>query len=314
MKIIGAGITGATIARILTDRGIKVTVYERGEIGGMCADYRKDGILVHKNGAHIWHNSDGEVQEFVERFTKFNEYVHIVKASYHGRLYDFPVNLNTFRQVCGITTEAEARKCHPNIMQEMFFKEYSLKQWGAMPPQEILNRVPIRYNDDNRYFTDRWQGIPVDGYKVMIENMLDGIEVIHENCHNADIVTGTIDEYYAYKLGVLPYRSMNFLHETRAAEYFQDVAIVNYTDETPYTRIIEHKHFEKVKTDNTIITYEFPRQWEPGMDRHYPMFDFDLYKKYTNLGGPIFAGRLGSYEYLNMNIAVKKAIELCKQI
>jgi len=304
MKIIGAGITGATIARILTDRGIKVTVYERGEIGGMCADHRERGIMVHKNGPHIWHNSDAEVQEFVERFTKFNNYIHRVKASYHGRLYDFPINLNTIEQTGKSIDE----------LKDMFFKEYSLKQWGQQPPQNVLDRIPIRSNHDDRYFTDRWQGIPIDGYKVMIENMLDGIEIIHENCHSADISTGTIDEHYAYKLGILSYRSINFVHETHEKEYFQDVAVVNYTDEIPYTRVTEHKHFEGLKTDHTIITREFPRQWEPKMNRHYPMFDYDLYNKYANLDGPIFVGRLGSYEYLNMNIAVKKAIELCKQI
>jgi len=304
VKIIGAGITGATIARILTDCGVKVTVYERDEIGGLCADRREGGILVHKNGAHIWHNSDAEVQEFVERFTKFNHYIHKVKASYHGQLYDFPINLNTIEQT-GKSLEE---------LKKMFFEEYSLKQWGQWPPQSVLDRIPIRSNHDDRYFIDRWQGIPVDGYKVMIENMLDGIEVIYENCHNADISTGTIDEHYAYKLGVLPYRSMNFVHETIEKEYFQDVAVVNYTDKTPCTRIIEHKYFEGLKTDHTIITREFSRQWEPGMIRHYPMFDYDLYREYTKLGGSIFVGRLGGYEYLNMNVAVKRAMQLCKQI
>ena len=148
----------------------------------------------------------------------------------------------------------------------------------------------------------------------MIENMLDGIEVIHENCHKADIVTGPIDEYYAYKLGALPYRSMDFLHETRKMEYFQDVAVVNYTDKTPYTRIIEHKHFENIKTNHTIITREFPRQWLPGRRRDYTMCDYELYSKYANVGRPIFTGRLGGYEHLNMNVAVKQAMELCKKL
>lgn len=196
----------------------------------------------------------------------------------------------------------------------MFYTQYSMKQWGVKPPQNVLNRIPIRYNFNDRYFDDIWQGIPMSGYKRMIENMLDGIEVIHEDFKGeADIYTGAVDEYFNYVYGVLSYRSMSFVHKTKSVPDFQGISIINHTDDKLYTRVIEHKHFYPVNTNHTIVSYEYPGAWQSGMERHYPMFDYKLYRKYKALGKrTIFAGRLGRYEYLNMNEAVKQAMDLCK--
>jgi len=316
MKIVGAGITGATIARILTDKGLKVIIYERNEIGGLCADKYDGKILVHKNGAHIWHNSYPEVQEFIERFTEFNNYIHRVKACKKGQIYSFPINLETFSQVFGASTPKEAKQCDLKKLKEMFYTRYSLKQWGVKPPRSVLDRIPVRYDFNDRYFDDIWQGIPIGGYKQMIENMLDGIEVIREDFKSeADIYTGAIDEYFNYVYGMLPYRSMNFVHKIKSVPDFQGISVINHTDDKFYTRVIEHKHFHPVETNHTIISYEYPGAWRPGMERHYPMFDYKLYRKYKALGGrTIFAGRLGQYKYLNMNETVKQAMDLCKQI
>lgn len=321
MLIIGAGLSGATIARILTDSGKDVIVYERKEVGGHCADYEIDGIMIHAHGPHIWHNSDPEVQQFIERFTEFNGYVHKCKANYNGTIYSFPPNLSTFHKIYGTNTIQEAKDVSLKKLRSILFDEYVLKLWGEKPPKWVTDRIPIRYTYNDRYFNDRWEGVPLKGYKNMIMNMLSGIDIVNEtfdyspvdiSLAEAVFYSGSIDEFYGYQHGTLPYRSLIFHHERINEPDFQGVSHMSYTSkDVPYHRIVEHKHFNPINSPTTWITKEYSIEWKNGMDRYYPKFDRGLYNKYAGIphDNIYFVGRLGQYRYLNMNVVVKLAMD-----
>lgn len=367
--VVGAGMFGAAAARALTDRGCRVLVAERrGHIAGNAYTEYVDGICVHRYGAHIFHTDDERVWEFVNRFARFNGYVHRVIADYHGESYSLPFNMNTFRELWGVTEPEDARRiidrqaaeagCGAEAGEAVNLEDYAIrqvgtdiyeklirgyteKQWGRPCrelPASIISRIPVRFEYDNRYFGDRYQGIPAGGYTAMAARMLEGIDVLTgtdfleegtrerlEAVVDRIIFTGQIDEFYGYCYGPLEYRSLRF--ETVAVTdgacgsgYFQPCAVVNYTDaETPWTRIIEHRHFEEdgTKPPVTVITREYPAEWRPGDEAFYPVCDernLARYERYRSLADKedrvIFGGRLGSYRYYDMDDAIAAALSL----
>ena len=373
--IVGAGLYGAAAARALTDHGYRVLVAERRDhIGGNAFTEDIDGICVHRYGAHIFHTDSERVWEFVNRFAAFNDFINEPLANWHGELYSLPFNMNTFRELWGVTEPEEARSVideqirasglsgieKPADLEEQaislvgtdiyekLIRGYTEKQWGkacSELPASIIRRVPVRYEYNNNYFDDRYQGIPECGYTAMIERMLDGIDVITgtdflepENRSRLSaesdriIYTGQIDAFYDYCYGPLEYRGLRFETETvnTGGEYFQPRAVVNYTDrETPWTRIIEHRHFtedacSRSPADNfrtTVITREYPSVWKPGDEAFYPVNDENNRKKYDRYlslaeGDEkiIFGGRLGSYRYYDMDDAIEAALCLADKI
>lgn len=351
--IVGAGLYGATVANKLAKQGKKVIVVEkRPHIAGNCYSEVVHNINVQKYGAHIFHTSNEEVWKFVNTYAKFNNYVHNVLANFNGEIYHLPFNMNTFKEIYGVTDPEEAKKLlqeeikkvyteNPknlkeqalNLVGEKIFKilieGYTEKQWNKkceeLPPF-IIKRLPVRYEYNNDYFSDKYSGIPIGGFTKLIENILEGIEVKcnydylkHKNeipCKKI-IFTGPIDEYFDYCYGPLEYRSLRFEDEILKQEKFQEKSVVNYTDsKTPYTRIIEHKHFDDAKSDYTVITREYPSDWKQGMEAYYPVNDEKnniLYQKYLDLakkdGNVYFGGRLGMYRYFNMDVVIAKALE-----
>lgn len=355
--VVGAGLSGAVFANAAKQAGKSVLVIDRREhIAGNVYTEEVDGINVHKYGAHIFHTSRKEVWNYVNRFAEFNNYINSPIANYHGKMYNMPFNMNTFCKIWpDVVTPADARAkiaeqvareniSNPENLEEQalslvgrdifetLVKGYTEKQWGRDCkdlPASIIKRLPCRFTFDNNYFNDRYQGIPVGGYTKMVERMLDGIEV-HCGVEYADLIVdrpdvasrtiycGPIDAYFNYELGHLEYRSLRF--ETEALDEFdhQGVAVVNYTArEVPYTRIIEHKHFEFGTQPTTIITREYPADWKPGDEPYYPINDArneGLYKKYSELaeqeGDVVFAGRLGGYKYYDMDKAIAAAFDL----
>jgi UDP-galactopyranose mutase len=309
--IVGSGLYGAVCARELTDRGKSCLVIERRDhIAGNVYTATQDGICVHVYGAHIFHTSDRRIWDYVNRFAAFNNFVNSPLANYQGELYNLPFNMNTFRQMWGVTTPAEARAIieqqraevtgEPQNLEEQaislvgrdlyekLIQGYTEKQWGRVCselPAFIIRRLPVRFTYDNNYFDDRYQGVPLDGYTALVAGMLDGIETrcgvdYYARRHELDglarrtIFTGQIDEYYGYRFGALEWRSLQFETETLATDNYQGVAAVNYTDsEMPYTRIVEHKHFVFGTQPVTVITREYPRAWEQGRDAYYPVND-----------------------------------------
>lgn len=362
--IVGAGISGAVFAHEAHRIGKRCLVIDRRDhIAGNIYTEGIEGIHVHKYGAHIFHTSLKNVWKYVNQFAEFNNYVNSPIANYHGEIYNMPFNMNTFSKMWGVFTPEEARaKIDEQIAQEnieaptnleeqalslvgrdifeKLVKGYTEKQWGRDCkdlPASIIKRLPCRFTYDNNYFNDRYQGIPMGGYTKMVERMLEGIEVrtgveyrdlIAEQPDIADrtIYCGPIDAFYDFKLGTLEYRSLRFESEILDEENHQGVAVVNYTDrETPYTRIIEHKHFEFCRDDNgnpqpkTVITREYPADWKPGDEPYYPINDArneKLYNEYRELakreGSVVFAGRLGGYRYYDMDKAIAAAFELVK--
>lgn len=362
--IVGAGISGAVFAHEAHRIGKRCLVIDRRDhIAGNIYTEDIEGIHVHKYGAHIFHTSLKNVWKYVSQFAEFNNYVNSPIANYHGEIYNMPFNMNTFSKMWGVFTPEEARaKIDEQIAQEnieapsnleeqalslvghdifeKLVKGYTEKQWGRDCkdlPASIIKRLPCRFTYDNNYFNDRYQGIPMGGYTKMVERMLEGIEVrtgveyrnlIAEQPDIADrtIYCGPIDAFYDFKLGTLEYRSLRFESEILDEENHQGVAVVNYTDrETPYTRIIEHKHFEFCRDDNgnpqpkTVITREYPADWKPGDEPYYPINDArneKLYNEYRELaereGSVVFAGRLGGYRYYDMDKAIAAAFELVK--
>lgn len=361
--IVGAGLYGASLARELTDRGCRVLVVEkRNHIAGNAYTEMQDGICVHMYGPHIFHTDSEEVWAFVNRFARFNNYVHQPAADFRGERYSLPFNMNTFREMWGVTgpEEAEAiiRKetnANPTNLEEQaislvgtdiyekLIRGYTEKQWGrpcSELPASIIKRIPVRYEYNNNYFDDRYQGIPVGGYTEMTARMLDGIKVMTgtdylepetrrdlESAADCVIFSGQIDEYYGYCYGPLEYRGLRFENETLRG-VFQDRAVVNYTDrETPWIRITEHRHFAgdagRGKTDAgaaydgmTIITREYPAAWKPGDIPFYPVSDDasrDRYLKYRELADADekvhFGGRLGSYQYYDMDDVILEALQ-----
>ena len=354
--IVGAGFYGCTLANMLHEAGKELLVLEkRSHIGGNSYTENINGIEVHKYGAHIFHTNREEVWNYLNQFDSFNNYKHHVKANYKGEIYDLPFNMNTFKQMWGVETKEEALKiiqnqtreyyCINNLVEQCLstvgydiysklIKGYTEKQWGRdckNLPSFIIKRLPIRFEFNNDYFDDPYQGIPEHGYTYIMKKMLDGIEVItnynyldneKEIEYNHLIFSGPIDEFFDYKFGRLEYRSLRFEEEVLDKEYYQDNSVVNYTDrETPYTRIIEHKYFNDTKNNKTIITKEYPLGGFVGKEPYYPINDKknnELYEKYKNYSKRFpyitFGGRLGDYRYYNMDEVVYNALEKAKTL
>ena len=349
--IVGSGLFGATFARLATDAGKKCLVIDRKEhIAGNCYTHDDGGIHIHRYGPHIFHTSNKKVWEFVQRFADFNNFILSPKSWSNGKLYSLPFNMNTFYEMWGTYRPEDAKRkideqsyMGPvrNLEEQALFlvgtdiyetliKEYTEKQWGRSArklPSFIIRRLPLRFTYDNNYFNDRFQGIPIGGYTKMFEKMLDGIEVrintdylqdkeYFDSIANKVIFTGPIDEYFDYSLGELDYRSLRFEEKRLGEENYQGNAIVNYCDNSrKYTRIIEHKHFEKVDTDHTVITKEYPQKYRRGLTPYYPINDKtnqDLYKKYKEMSNSLtnvmFGGRLAEYKYMDMHVVIESAM------
>ena len=339
----------------LKGKKVKV-IEKRNHIAGNIYTREEEGIQVHQYGAHIFHTSDKEIWDYVNQFAEFNRYTNSPVANYKGEIYNLPFNMNTFNKLWGVVRPAEAQakideqrailngKTPENLEEqaislvgtdiyEKLIKDYTEKQWGKPTtelPAFIIRRLPVRLTYDNNYFNDTYQGIPIGGYTQIVEKMLD-----HENIDvetNVDffenkeqymkdypkiVFTGMIDEFFDYKLGELEYRSLRFENETLDMENYQGNAVVNYTDaDTPYTRIIEHKHFEFGNQAKTIITKEYSKTWEKGDEPYYPVNNDrnnHLYKSYKKLadeqGNVIFGGRLGHYRYYDMHQVIGAALQ-----
>lgn len=360
--IVGAGLYGAVCARELTDAGHRVTVVEkRNHIGGNCYTEYDVQTDCHKHvyGPHIFHTGKEAVWRYMNRFVRFNHYVNRPKVFFKDKLYSFPINLFTLYQLYGVTTpqEAEAELArhrvpieNPQNMEqwclaevgneiyETFIKGYTIKQWGLHPrdlPASIIKRLPIRLTFDDNYFTHPYQGIPVGGYTAIFEKMFEGVEVqtgvdfLQDRDHWIEkydhvIYTGAIDAFFRYSQGVLGYRSLRFESERKDVADFQGNAIINYTEEdVPYTRIVEHKHFEmNFSKQQTVITKEYPADWEVGIEPFYPVDSdknrelFATYRQMTEslAGKVIFGGRLGQYHYLDMDQVVATALEMSRVV
>ncbi len=349
--IVGSGLFGATFARLATDAGKKCLVVDRKEhIAGNCYTHDDGGIHIHRYGPHIFHTSNKKVWEFVQRFADFNNFILSPKAWSNGKLYSLPFNMNTFYEMWGTYRPEDAKRkideqtyMGPvrNLEEQALFlvgtdiyetliKQYTEKQWGRPArklPSFIIRRLPLRFTYDNNYFNDRYQGIPIGGYTKMFEKMLDGIEVRINTDYLQDkeyfdsiakkvIFTGPIDEYFGYSLGELDYRSLRFEEKRLGEDNYQGNAVINYCDTSrKYTRIIEHKHFEKVNTDHTVITKEYPQKYRRGLTPYYPINDKtnqDLYKKYkemyNSLTNVMFGGRLAEYKYMDMHVVIESAM------
>lgn len=357
--IVGAGLFGAVFACEARKRGKSCLVVEkRNHIAGnvYCEDIH--GIQVHKYGAHIFHTSDKEIWEYVNQFAEFNHYVNAPIARYKDELYNLPFNMNTFSRMWGIATPKEAQDIiagqiadlnisEPKNLEEQalslagrdvyekLIKGYTEKQWGRECrdlPAFIIRRLPLRFTYDNNYFNDRFQGIPIGGYTRLVERLLEGVEVrlstdYLEHRQELDgladrvVYTGMIDRFYNYSLGVLEYRSVRFETEELEVENYQGNAVVNYTDkEVPYTRIIEHKHFEFGKQPTTVISREYSSEWKKGDEPYYPINDEKnngLYERYRQLAKKeeriIFGGRLGGYRYYDMDKVIAEALKVCEK-
>ena len=356
--IIGAGLAGATFARCMTDKGYKCLVLDRREhIAGNVYSKEMEGIEVHQYGPHIFHTDNERVWEFVNRFATFNHFIYSPVANYKGELYNLPFNMNTFYQLWGTRTpedakakiaeqveesgigepsnlEEQAIKLVGKDIYEKLIKGYTAKQWGrpcTELPSFIIKRLPVRFIYDNNYFNHPHQGIPMGGYTKMVDKMLEGIEVRlgvdylkekeeYSGLAQRIIFTGPIDEYYNYCFGELEYRSLRFETEVLEIGNYQGVAGMNYTDsETPYTRIVEHKHFEfgKGNPEKTVITKEYSATWKLGDEPYYPVNNEQnnaLYQKYKEKAETeekvIFAGRLGQYQYYDMDKVINSVLEL----
>lgn len=357
--IVGAGLYGAVFAYEAKKKGKKCLVVEkRDHIAGNVYCEEVKGINVHKYGAHIFHTSDKKIWDYINNFAEFNNYINSPVAVYKNELYNLPFNMNTFSKMWGIKTPHEAKDIiakqiadldigEPANLEEQalslvgkdvyekLVKGYTEKQWGrdcTELPAFIIKRLPLRFTYDNNYFNDRYQGIPIGGYTAIAEKMLEGTEVrlgvdYLENKEELDslaekiVYTGMIDRYYDYKLGVLEYRSVRFETEELEVENYQGNAVVNYTErEVPYTRIIEHKHFEFGKQPSTIISREYSSEWKKGDEPYYPVNNDknnSLYEEYRKLAeaekNVIFGGRLGSYKYYDMDKVIAAALEMCEQ-
>lgn len=360
--VVGAGLFGAVVAWEAVKRGKRVLVVEkRKHIGGNCYTECVDGINVHVYGPHIFRTSRKEIWEYIRRFAEFNHFINSPIAKYHGKIYNMPFNMNTFNQIWGVCTPAEAKtkleaqcseiKGNPRNLEEkaislvgrdvyeILVKEYTEKQWGRSCkdlPASIIRRLPVRLTYDNNYFNDPYQGIPIGGYTQIFEKMLKGCDVLL----NTDfkewltlvgsvpkgvkiIYTGAIDEYFDYCFGALEYRSLRFEHERHDdTDNIQGVAVVNYTDSfVPYTRSIEHKHFEFGTQPFTILSKEYPFEWHRGVEPYYPINDKKnqrRYKQYVELArnekSVVFGGRLGSYSYTDMQDTIINALDMSSRL
>ncbi len=357
--IVGAGLYGSVFARCAADMGKKVLVIDkRSHTGGNCYTENIEGINVHKYGAHIFHTNDEEVWEFVNRYVKFNRYTNSPIANYKGELYSLPFNMYTFNKMWGVVTPEEAKAkieeqrkesgiTEPKNLEEQaislvgkdiyekLIKGYTMKQWGRpcteLPPS-IIKRLPVRLTYDNNYFNALYQGIPEGGYTKLFDVLLEGVEVkldtdyakvkddpSYEAKHV--VYTGALDEFFDYKFGSLSYRTVRFETEVLDMPNFQGNAVINYTDdETPYTRIIEHKFFEFGTQDKTVISKEFSYEWKNGDEPFYPVNDEKnnaLYEKYKELADNtdvIFGGRMADYKYYDMDVTIKNALVKFREV
>ena len=363
--IIGAGLYGATFAHQAHKQGKKCLVIDkRPHLGGNIYCEEKEGIQIHKYGAHIFHTNSKKVWDFVNSIVEFNRYTNCPVANYQGKLYNLPFNMNTFHQMWGVVTPAEAKAkieeqkseaiCRLNGKEpsnleeqaltlvgkdiyEKLIKGYTEKQWGRKCtdlPAFIIKRLPVRFVFDNNYFNDKYQGIPIGGYNKLIEGLLEGIETktnvdffenrSHwENLAETIVFTGKIDEFYNYQFGKLEYRTVRFEEETHDTPNYQGNAVINYTEkEIPYTRIIEHKHFEMFgeavdKCAKTVISKEYSIEWQEGMEPYYPVNDArnnQLYLQYKKLADNeakvVFGGRLAEYKYYDMAPIIENVLNL----
>jgi UDP-galactopyranose mutase len=359
--IVGAGLFGAVFAQQMTKSGKKCLVIDRrSSVAGNIYSDEIEGIQVHMYGPHIFHTSDKDVWEYIQQFACFNHFRYEPIANYKGELYNLPFNMNTFHQLWGVNTPDEATailerqrseiKGEPSNLEEQaikligrdvyekLIKGYTQKQWGRSCtelPSFIIRRLPVRMRFDNNYFNDPYQGIPEGGYTQMVENMLKGVEV-RLNCdYLADkeyydllaetiVYTGPIDAYFGYSLGNLEYRSLRFETEVLDIANYQGVAGMNFTDEqTPYTRIVEHKHFEfgAGNAGKTVITKEYSKEWKLGDEPYYPVNDEKnqhLYEQYRELADKeehvIFGGRLAEYKYYDMDKVIRRALDVTRMI
>jgi UDP-galactopyranose mutase len=357
--IIGSGLFGASLSHELNlhDKSCLI-IDRRSHPGGNLYTESINNINVHKYGAHIFHTSNKTIWDYVNSFIEFNRFTNSPIANYKGKFYNLPFNMNTFYQMWGVTTpeqaferiekqRKEAKIIHPKNLEEQaislvgkdiyytLIKGYTEKQWGRKAtelPAFIIKRLPVRFTFDNNYFNDKYQGIPIGGYTELIKKMLGNVEVCLNTDYFSDrdyfdklaekvIYTGEIDHYFDYQFGHLEYRSLNF--DTKLLEgvsNYQGNAVVNYTDsETPYTRIIEHKHFEFGNQPDTIITKEYPKEWKPGDEPYYPVNDArndQLYLKYSELtkrkSNMVFGGRLAEYKYYDMHQVIENALNTAK--
>lgn len=353
--VVGAGLFGATFAYEANKRGKKCLVIDkRDHIGGNIYCKKIEDINVHQYGAHIFHTSNKKIWDYVNSFVEFNRYTNSPIANYKGEIYNLPFNMNTFNKLWGVVTPEAAKTkieeqrlasgiVNPKNLEEQaislvgtdiytkLIKGYTEKQWGRSAtelPSFIIKRLPVRFTYDNNYFNDKYQGIPEGGYNIIIEKMLKGIDVklSVDFFKNRDelislaekvVFTGMIDEFYNYELGTLEYRSLKFEHEVLECENYQGVAVVNYTErEIPYTRVIEHKHFEYGTGDKTVITKEYPADWKIGDEPYYPVNNDknnELFERYKELASKeknvIFGGRLGNYKYYDMHQVIEAALE-----
>lgn len=358
--IVGTGLFGAVFAHEMTKQGKKcLAIDKRAHIGGNIYTKEIEEIQVHMYGAHIFHTSNKATWEYINQFAEFNHYINAPIAVYKEELYNLPFNMNTFSKLWGIRTPEQAMErikeqiaeldiTEPKNLEEQalslvgvdvyekLVKGYTEKQWGRdckELPAFIIKRLPLRFTYDNNYFNDRFQGIPMGGYTAIIEKMFEGTDILlnteykafmQENSDAAEkvIYTGMIDEYYDFCYGPLQYRTVSFETEVLDMPNYQGNAVVNYTErEVPYTRIIEHKHFEFGKQDKTVISREYPTEWKPGMEPYYPINDTQngaLFDKYRELADKetkvFFGGRLGNYKYYDMDKTIEAALELAAQM
>ena len=357
--IVGSGLFGAVCANELKKRNVKILVIDkRNHVGGNVYTENINGIQVHKYGAHIFHTNDKYIWEYVNKLFEFNRFTNSPLAYFKGELFNLPFNMNTFYQLWGVKKPSEAAaiieeqrkvmlKKEPTNLEEQaislvgvdiyekLIKGYTEKQWGRSCkelPSFIIRRLPVRFTFDNNYFSDKYQGIPVGGYTNLIEKMLEGVEVhlgidyLKERKKYSEIAkkiiyTGPIDEYFDNVLGKLEYRSLKFQTEKMDIPNYQGNAVVNYTEkEIPFTRIIEHKHFDFVESNFTIITKEYPKEWSNGDEPYYPINDeknMALYRKYKSLADEenvIFGGRLAEYKYYDMHQVIRSALNCVKHI
>lgn len=358
--IVGAGLYGAVFANEVKKAGKTCLIIDkRNHIAGNIYTEKIEDINVHKYGAHIFHTNSKEVWEYVNQFAEFNRYTNSPVANYHGDIYNLPFNMNTFNKMWGVVTPDEAKKKieqqrresyveNPQNLEEQainlvgvdiyekLIRGYTEKQWGRPCnelPAFIIRRLPVRFTYDNNYFNAAYQGIPIGGYTTMIERMTEGIEIKlntdylvnkgeWDSIANKVIYTGPIDAYFDYKYGVLQYRSVRFETEVLNMENFQGNAVVNYTDrETPYTRIIEHKHFEFGTQLKTVVSREYSEEWKLGDEPYYPVNDeknnslYERYKVFSETQKKvIFCGRLGEYKYYDMDKVIETAMQKVEEV
>lgn len=360
--IVGSGLFGSVCARELSDAGFTCLVIEkRAHIGGNVYTEKVDDIDIHKYGAHIFHTNDSKIWAYVNKFSEFNNYRHKVLVNNNNKIFSFPINLMTLFQVWNITNPEDAKiklksfkenNAPKNIdlnleswivsqigleLYEIFVKGYTTKQWGREPntlPASIIKRIPIRTNFNDFYFDDNFQGIPKDGYTKLVSNLLHGVEVkintdffddvnFFSNIAKKIIYTGPIDRLLNFRHGNLEYRSLNFEHQNLEISDFQGVAVMNYTDSmVPFTRILEHKHFNLKNQKNTIITKEYPLEWDKSKEPYYPVNDEKnqkIYLKYEKeiektMPNFVLGGRLAEYKYYDMHQVVASALSKVKKL